>query len=151
VTHGSNYRVLQIDHVELFVPERCAAAEWYSRTLGFEIVKDCEAWAADPRGPLMISTDGGSTMLALFEGEPQGTQQVVGLRRVAFRVDGEAFLEFLDRLERVPVHDHDGTVVKVEDVKDHDRAWSIYFCDPYGTRLEITSYDYDAIAGRLTR
>jgi len=149
VTNGSDYRVLQIDHVELFVPERHAAASWYSRILGFEILKDCEAWAADPRGPLMISTDGGSTMLALFDGEPQGAQQVVGLRRVAFRVDGQGFLEFLGRLERVSLQDHEGAVVTAEDIKDHDRAWSIYFCDPYGTRLEVTSYDYDAIARRL--
>jgi catechol 2,3-dioxygenase-like lactoylglutathione lyase family enzyme len=47
--------VLQLDHVELFVPDRYEAARWYQRVLGLEIVREYEEWAADPRGPLMIS------------------------------------------------------------------------------------------------
>lgn len=51
----------QIDHVELFVPDRHQAAEWYRRVLGLKVVPDDEQWADDPQGPLMISSDGGST------------------------------------------------------------------------------------------
>jgi hypothetical protein len=32
---------------------------------------------------------------------------------------------------------------------DHDGSFSIYFCDPWGHRLEITTYDYHAVADRL--
>lgn len=53
----NTFRVLQIDHVELFVPDRHEAAEWYRRTLGLEIVPGYQDWAADPGGPLMISSD----------------------------------------------------------------------------------------------
>src|SRR5688500_7472544 len=63
----NNFRVLQIDHVELFVPDRHEAAGWYQRILGLDVVPALQAWAADPGGPLMMSSDGGSTKLALFE------------------------------------------------------------------------------------
>ena len=77
---------LTLDHVELFVPDRHEAAAWYSR-LGLEIVEECRAWAEDPRGPLMISSDGGVTKLALFTGQPQGARETSGFHRVAFAVD----------------------------------------------------------------
>ena len=58
-THQLNsFRVLQIDHVELFVPDRHEAAGWYQRILGLDVVPAYQDWAADPGGPLMISSDG---------------------------------------------------------------------------------------------
>ena len=65
------FKVLQIDHVELFVPDRYEAARWYEHALGLQVVPGCEPWAAGG-GPLMISSDGGSTKLALFEGTACG-------------------------------------------------------------------------------
>jgi catechol 2,3-dioxygenase-like lactoylglutathione lyase family enzyme len=65
-------RVTQIDHVELEVPDRYAAASWYHTILGFEICREYESWAGATYGPLMISTDGGETKLALFEGQSKG-------------------------------------------------------------------------------
>jgi catechol 2,3-dioxygenase-like lactoylglutathione lyase family enzyme len=47
------FRVLQIDHVELFVPDRHEAARWYERVLGLQIVPEYEPWATGG-GPLMI-------------------------------------------------------------------------------------------------
>lgn len=44
--------------------------------------------------------DDGRTMLALFQGEPQGARPPVGFRRVAFRVDGRGFLTFLTLARR---------------------------------------------------
>ena len=79
-----SFQVAQIDHVELFVPERRAAAAWYARVLGLEIVPGCEHWAEDPRGPLMIGTRDAGTKLALFRGEPQGERETAGFHRVAF-------------------------------------------------------------------
>lgn len=34
------FKVLQIDHVELFVPDRYEAARWYERVLGLEPVPE---------------------------------------------------------------------------------------------------------------
>ena len=57
------FRVSQIDHVELFVPDRDEAAKWYEEVLGLTVLPGYEDWAKDPHGPLMISSDDGSTKL----------------------------------------------------------------------------------------
>src|SRR5436305_13786240 len=72
-THPA-FKVDQIDHVEFFVPDRREAARWYERTLGLAPVPQHEDWAADPGGPLLISSNvpsqrGGPTP-APFTGEP---------------------------------------------------------------------------------
>lgn len=145
------FRVLQIDHVELFVPDRYEAADWYRRILGLHIVPDFEGWAANPGGPLMISTDAGGTKLALFEGEPQASRSTAGFHRVAFLVSAEGFIAFVRRLEEQPLKDHQGQPVTARSVVDHGKAHSIYFCDPYGHRLEVTTYDHEATRVALAR
>lgn len=137
---SDGFSVHQIDHVELFVPDRYEAAEWYGRVFGLEIVRNYEDWAAGG-GPLMVSSDGGSTMLALFEGEPQRSGEAAGFHRVAFRVDGERFMWFLDRTRELELP-RSGVV-------DHEKAYSIYFRDPYGNPFEITTYDYEHVGERL--
>jgi catechol 2,3-dioxygenase-like lactoylglutathione lyase family enzyme len=96
---------MSIDHVELFVPDRYEAAGWYQRVLGLEILSAYEHWATAPGGPLMISSDDGSTKLALFEGEPQQSKPTAGFHRVAFRADAEAFIALLRRLEELDLKD----------------------------------------------
>ena len=142
------FHVQSIDHVELFVPDRHEAAAWYSRVLGLEILPQHEDWAADPEGPLMISCDGGRTMLALFTGEHQANRPTAGFHRVAFRVDGPTFLVFRDRLDELEVLDPEGQRVGPGQVRDHTKAFSIYFCDPWGHRLEVTTYDHAFVAGQ---
>lgn len=142
------FSVRQIDHVELVVPDRHEAARWYERILGLKILSDYEHWAKEG-GPLMISSDGGSTKLALFEGAARASQKGIGYRRVAFRVDGPGFAEFLRRLETHPVLDENRRQVTPRDVVDHDKSFSIYFCDPYGHSCEVTTYDYDYVARHL--
>lgn len=139
-----SFRVQCIDHVEFYVPDQYAAAKWYQQVLGFEILPGYECWAES--GPLMISSDGGATKLALFKGEPPGQRPIVGFRRLAFRVDGAGFLAFLKRAASAPLYNEDGQVVHELKAVDHDLAWSVYFCDPYGNRLEVTTYDYEAAA-----
>jgi catechol 2,3-dioxygenase-like lactoylglutathione lyase family enzyme len=45
----SSFQVQQIDHVEMFVPDREEAAEWYQQILGLAIVEQFRTWAANPR------------------------------------------------------------------------------------------------------
>ena len=135
------FRVDQIDHVELFVPDRRQAANWYRRVLGLTICADYEHWADDPKGPLMISSDGGSTKLALFEGRAQEDRETAGFHLVAFRVSARDFRSFLDRLDDLTLTDQHDRTVSRKLVQDHGKAFSIYFNDPYGHRLELTSYD----------
>ena len=126
-------RVDGIDHVELAVPDRYEAAEWYGDVLGFEIVDEFEDWAELGAYPLMISSDGGDTTLALFRGTPSDGRG--GFRRVAF----------LDRLDSVPAVDATGA----RNVSDFGSAYSVFFSDPHGYPLEITTYDYDVVSDEL--
>lgn len=142
------FKVLQIDHVELFVPERHEAAQWYERVLGLHIVPGFEAWATSG-GPLMISTEQGRTKLALFEGQPTPSVETAAFRRVAFRVTGDGFVEFLRRLSEIELLDARGRRLTPQAVVDHRQAHSIYFVDPYGHLLEVTTYDHDDVAAAL--
>lgn len=146
---ADGFRVDQIDHVELFVPDRREAAAWYERILGLAVLPQYEHWAENPGGPLMISSDGGSTKLALFQGTSQGQRETAGFHRVAFRVDAENFVRFLARLPQLGLIDDRGRRVTANLVTDHGRAFSLYFCDPSGHRLELTTYDYDDAKERI--
>jgi catechol 2,3-dioxygenase-like lactoylglutathione lyase family enzyme len=109
--------------------------------LGCEPVAGTESWAANPDGPLMISPDGGQTKLALFTGEPQGRRATSGFHRVAFRVSASAFLAFTARMADLGL-DEAGAAARVI---DHGSAWSVYFTDPYGHRLEVTTYEVEPV------
>ena len=37
-----------------------------------------------------------------------------------------------------------------ERVRDHGQAFSIYFDDPWGHHLELTTYDADEVRGMMT-
>jgi len=145
----ASFRVLQIDHVELCVPDRHEAAAWYQRILGLEVVPEYQEWAANQGGPLMISSDDGNTKLALFEGEPQASRPVAGFHRVAFRVNAGGFMDFLQRLTDRPLKDDQGRPVTSDSVADHHKAYSVYFSDPYGHQLEVTTYEYEATRAAL--
>jgi len=142
------FTVLQIDHVELFVPDRYEAARWYERVLGLRIVPECEAWAAGG-GPLMISSDEGSTKLALFEGTPDASTHAAAFRRVAFRVTADGFAEFLRRLPELALLDSRNRPVVRDSVVDHQLSYSIYFNDPWTHQLEVTTYEYDDVSAGL--
>lgn len=141
------FRVQQIDHVELFVPDQYAAAQWYADVFGLQIMPEFEFWAND--GPLMLTTASHNTKLALFQGEPKGSRPTAGHHRVAFGVDGPGFLQFLTKLAEIVVYNQQNEPLTRQHVVDHDRSWSIYFCDPYGHLYEITTYDYDVVQQNL--
>jgi catechol 2,3-dioxygenase-like lactoylglutathione lyase family enzyme len=145
-----SFQVKHIDHVEIQVPDRYEAARWYDAVFGLKILKDFEFWAEPSGGgPLMVSSDGGTTKLAIFEGEPTGHRPPVGFERVAFNVDGDGFMDFLSRLDELELYNHQGERIASEHAVDHALSWSIYFSDPYGNRFEITTYDYDLVKGQI--
>lgn len=127
---------LRVDHLELLVPDRESAVAWYGEWLGFRAMPEHADWVET--GPLMMTNDGGSTMLALFTGKGRDGEAERGWRRVAFRTDAESFWDFTQRY-RESGQSIDGPV-------DHDKAWSVYFEDPWGNALEVTTYDYAAVA-----
>jgi len=96
----------------------------------------------------MLST-AGESKVALFGGSPPGEKAESGFYRVAFRVSGAAFLQFLDRLEERPVFDRDGRRITRSDAVDRDPAFSVYFVGPHGHGFEVTTYDREPVADAL--
>lgn len=133
------FAVDQIDHVELFVPDQRAAADWYEEVFGLRTVPEFEHWADG--GPLMLTTPSAGTKLALFAGTPADSPARAAFRRVAFRVDAAGFVAFLDRLDALELETEGGRRLGRDDRVDHGAAWSIYFVDPWGHRFEITTYE----------
>ncbi len=145
----SAFRVQQIDHVELFVPDRYEAARWYEKVLGLTILGSTEKRAAAPFEPVMISSDGGNTRLALFERSEVRGCDGGGFDQVAFRVDGQGFVMFVDRLPRIALYNKKNERLSLANVRDHGDCYSMHFCDPWGYRLEVTTYERDFVEANL--
>lgn len=128
-------RLEGIDHVALTVRDVARSAAWYQRVLGLER-RFAEVWG---EFPAVVGV--GTTSLALFpvassDPAPPPGRETLCVRHVAFRVDGAAFAEVRRELE---AHGLAPTF------QDHVAAQSLYFTDPDGHQLEITTYD---VAGR---
>lgn len=126
-----SFAVLGIDHVEVFVRDIDASIRWYGEVLG---LRETSRWVPEP---VMIGA--GTTNLALFRAAPDARPLATGesrepLRwhRVAWRTDAAGLRAAQEHLERLRISFR-GPV-------DHQTAWSIYFQDPDGHPLEITTY-----------
>jgi catechol 2,3-dioxygenase-like lactoylglutathione lyase family enzyme len=122
-----------IDHVAMSVRDVERSAQWYIEVLGFEH-RHKGAWDGVP-----TFIGKGTTAIALFptRSDPKSTSPSrAGIRmlHLAFRSDRENFLaaqrEFKER------------GIKFE-FQDHELSHSIYFRDPDGHELEITTYDLE--------
>lgn len=137
-----------VDHVELYVTDTDEAASWYRDVLGITPAPAFDEWHRTGSGPLMLAVDE-TTKLALFEREAARRGEGVSPHRVAFGTDGEGFLAFLDRVESLDLTDIDGESVSAADVVDHDLSYSLYFTDPDGNRLELTTNDHEVVTADL--
>jgi catechol 2,3-dioxygenase-like lactoylglutathione lyase family enzyme len=143
----TNFTVDGLDHVHVAVRDRQAAAEWYRRVLGLVPAPARAAWAENPKGPLFLATPAGAHCLALFAREPEAAPETAGDHTVAFRTGGAAFAQFRDRVAGLGLEDRNGAPVGPGDVVDHRGAFSFYFCDPDGNRIELTTYEAVAMPG----
>jgi len=119
------FHVQGLDHVALGVPDQHASDGWYRDVLGLER-EHADAWGDTPIA-LMAHGSG----LALFKAQPD-SNPAVRLRHIAFRVDRENFDIAQDDLR--------GRGIAFE-FQDHAVSQSIYFEDPDGLRLELTTYE----------
>jgi catechol 2,3-dioxygenase-like lactoylglutathione lyase family enzyme len=143
----TTFTVDGLDHVHVAVRDRQAAAEWYGRVLGLVPAPEHAPWADDPQGPLFLATTSGAHCLALFRREPEPDNASAGDHTVAFRTAGAAFARFRDGLEGLGLRDRHGKRVGPGDVVDHGGAFSLYFSDPDGNRLELTTYEPVPLSG----
>lgn len=122
-----------IDHVALAVRDVDQSAAWYTEVLGLERRFE-DVWGSFPA---VLGV--GSTSLALFPVEgadplPTPGRNVLAMRHVAFRVDRHNFGTARTVLS------HRGIPIEFQ---DHGLAHSIYFRDPDGHQIEITTYDVE--------
>lgn len=125
------FRVESIDHVALSVRDVEGAARWYEDVLGLDR-RYQDIWGSFPA---VVGT--GGTSLALFpvtspDPSPPPGRDTLCVRHIAFRVDRSNFLAAQDHLTRRGIR---------FEFQDHQIAHSIYFVDPDGHQLEITTYE----------
>ena len=125
-----------IDHVAMSVRDVERAAQWYIDVLGFERLHE-GMWDGIP-----VFIGKGTTALALFPVRSHGTSKSSGpadvrMLHLALRANRQNFLAAQEELRR--------RGIKFE-FQDHEISHSIYFRDPDGHKLEITTYDLEGRA-----
>lgn len=121
----------QIDHVALTVTDLKRSIAWYQDVLGLERKHQ------DEIGDEPAFLYAGGTALALFEaasatpGKTPDTD-TIAMRHLAFRVDRMNFELTQAELREAGVNFQ---------FADHDISHSVYFKDPDGHLLEITTYE----------
>ncbi len=119
-----------IDHVALAVCDIERSANWYIEVLGFERLHE-GMWNGVP-----AFIGKGKTGIALFPmsshaGPASSVCSGIRMLHLAFRADRDRFLAAQEELKR--------RGIKFE-FQDHEISHSIYFRDPDGHHLEITTY-----------
>jgi catechol 2,3-dioxygenase-like lactoylglutathione lyase family enzyme len=120
-----------IDHVALSVRDVERSTQWYIDVLGFERRHE-GMWDGVP-----VFIGKGTTSLALFptksnERSKSSGRSDVRMLHLALRANRENFLAAQEELKR--------RGIKFE-FQDHEISHSIYFSDPDGHKLEITTYE----------
>jgi catechol 2,3-dioxygenase-like lactoylglutathione lyase family enzyme len=125
------FKIEALDHVALSVRDVERSARWYADVLGFKRQHE-EMWDGVP-----IFVGNGAAAIALFPvrnkaGSRTHDRAAVRTLHFAFRADRENFLRAQDELKKraIPF-----------DFQDHEISHSIYFRDPDGHEIEITSYE----------
>jgi catechol-2,3-dioxygenase len=118
---------MAFSHVGLFVTDISHMRDFYSRVMGFTVTDH----GALPHAELVfLSRDPREHhQMVLVSGRPTGLPNLI-VNQISFRVDDLASLQrFYASLEGEDVSDLDPS--------NHGNAWSLYFRDPEGNRLEV--------------
>ena len=87
------------------------------------------------RRPLTLANASGSVHLALFERPAAKCRSTIALGTSA-----EGLLAWRRHLA--------AELGRPVEMVDHQVSWSVYFEDPDGNPFEVTTYEYEALAGR---
>jgi catechol 2,3-dioxygenase len=118
---------IRLSHVGLYVRDAETMTAFYRDFMGFVETDRGKL----PQGDLVfLSRDPGDHhQLVLASGRPEGIPDRI-LNQLSFRVDSLADLKaFYERLQSAPVAEIDPVT--------HGIAWSVYFRDPEGNRVEV--------------
>jgi catechol 2,3-dioxygenase-like lactoylglutathione lyase family enzyme len=128
------FQIEGIDHIALAVPDIERSAEWYCEVLGFERLYP-GMWNGVP-----VFIGKGTTAIALFPLQrpadvpvsPEGQRNDVDMLHLAMRADRRNFFAAQENLRKRGI---------TFQFQDHEISHSIYFRNPDGHRLEITTYE----------
>jgi catechol 2,3-dioxygenase-like lactoylglutathione lyase family enzyme len=123
------FAVQQIDHVALTVRDVQRSVAWYQDVLGLQR-RHQETWGDYP-----AVVYAGSTGIALFPAtvpHAANAGRLTTMRHLAFKADRANFLLAQETLKAR------GIAFRFE---DHSISQSIYFHDPDGHEIEITTYE----------
>jgi catechol-2,3-dioxygenase len=118
---------LCFSHVGLFVTEMARMADFYTRVLGFAVTD--EGKLGESRLTFLSRDPGDHHQIVLVEGRPQGLPDRI-VNQISFRLSSLADLQRFYRRVR---EEAPGDLVAVS----HGNAWSVYFRDPEGNRIEV--------------
>lgn len=117
-----------LDHVAIAARDVARSMQWYRDVLGLER-RHADVW-----GDLPVMMCSGNTCVAIFPltDDQPAVNRGARVLHIAFRADRKTFEQAQKDLRalRIPFQ-----------FSDHDIAHSIYFRDPDGYKLEITTYD----------
>ena len=123
-------RLKRIDHLALVSADAVRSRDWYVDVLGMEWVYQGQ-WEDNP-----FFLRKGETCLAIF----QSGQDAAREPREGVRLDHFAFLaETMEDFQRAREELTARGIA--HDFQDHAISWSVYFRDPDGHVVEITTYD----------
>jgi catechol 2,3-dioxygenase-like lactoylglutathione lyase family enzyme len=119
-----------IDHVALAVRDVRSSARWYAEVLGLQRLHE-EVWSDHP-----AIVGNGTTAVALFpiegEAKPRPDRGTIAMLHLAFRADRANFTAAKAALS--------GRGIDFRE-QHHGICESIYFFDPDGHMLELTTYE----------
>lgn len=123
--------ILGLDHVAITVRDVARSRDWYCDVLGLER-RFAKVW-----GEVPTFVCAGETGIALFptsaaEPKPRPERDTLAMRHFAFRVTRENFERAQNELRAREI---------AFEFQDHIIAHSIYFYDPDGHQLELTTYE----------
>ncbi len=126
------FKLQHLDHVAITVADLARSTRWYCDVLGFEH-RFRGRW---DDVPTMLGL--GPTLIALFPAKGQDLpwipEKAIRVAHFALRADRKNFLMAQEELESQGI---DVTF------QDHDISHAIYFNDPDGHQLEITTYELE--------
>ena len=127
------FKVQGIDHIGLAVKDVQKSVEWYKELLGMERLYE-DVWGNFP-GVVGI----GDTSVAFFPTDDPNIPLPDGLpiHHLAFRVDRANFKSAQETLRQKGID---------FEFQNHETVHSIYFFDPDGHLIELTTYDLSDIS-----
>ena len=125
---SSRINIEKIDHVALVVRDLQTSKRWYAEMFGFESLE------SSPTSPYVGNESVKLALLQIAEGPTFAPPVSQGARacHFAFGADRSTFESFRARL--------DGLNVRYEELT-HSDSQSIYFSDPDGYMIELTTYE----------